>query len=544
MQAASVIQQQTVVEAADEPAAKRQRFDSAVSAPTAVNPTSSAPVDLSQSWTPASTAGEPSSVALNMQQPTAVPGSVHSGSVLVSSIPSTIAPSYIANPLGATQPQQLAPHSWGAPGVDTGELDGSTGLAENLYFGPKSRWRKYGEKQPAGREGVLKTYFRCTHPGCPAKRTVTRQPGQAMEDGSVEMVTAHSHTELEYLTALADGIPRQHQRFRGENEVDSGDNQLPVGLDERGMPLEEDIGSMPTVPVAVSTKIKQDVDEVVHVRPPTAPHGAAQMQQISLMQGGVGSLQEVVLVVKAFDHECVIYPLGREQIERVARTAGARVMKNLSKSVTHVLVTSAQMGDSVYQSAYAGYTMVDEEWLRAAVGNGSQGGALDGGTVRAAQLPSATAGQGALPIGSQGIAPGGHSSEAIVAWCPICHKGFTTSQGMGGHYGRCKASFLAEQQQTNPASAGTAGVHPSIAAGRSNVGFYVCPHGWLAADCAECKIGQDDGSFHSINVTVGGSDAENAAAAGEQNEDLATLFTDEFCVQLNNLVNSSVGVDP
>ena len=81
--------------------------------------------------------------------------------------------------------------------------------------------------------------------------------------------------------------------------------------------------------------------------------------------------------------------------------------------------------------------------------------------------------------------------------------------------------------------------HPTLAAPtapRPNVGFYVCPHGWLAADCAECKIGQDDANFQNINVTVAG---QQTAAAGENQEDLASLFTDDFCVQLNNLVNAS-----
>jgi len=92
------------------------------------------------------------------------------------------------------------------------------GEDDNLYHGAKSRWRKYGEKQPAGKEGVIKTYFRCTHPGCPAKRTVTRHPGQAMHAGAVEMVTGHSHTEQEYQSAVTAGTPRQHRRNLGSNK--------------------------------------------------------------------------------------------------------------------------------------------------------------------------------------------------------------------------------------------------------------------------------------------------------------------------------------
>lgn len=548
------------------PAAKRQRFDSAEGSDVVASTvdvdggwpglsvaqatTAAGPVDVSiPSTAPALNPPQPTPAVTATEPSTGLTGGLQTAASIVSEV--SVAQPFTTNPVGITSPgQQQLPPVWGVSGAEVGAPMGSIdiqggGVNENLYFGPKSRWRKYGEKQPAGREGVLKTYFRCTHPGCPAKRTVTRQPGQAMEDGSVEMVAAHSHTEQEYLSALADGTPRQHQRFRGENEVD-GEHGLPNGLDERGMPMEQDGSSMANVPVvAKAENVAVDGTTAVHHRPPTAglPHTAAHIQ--AGMQAA-GSLQEVVLVVKAFDHECVIYPLGREQIERVARTAGARVMKNLSKSVTHVLVTSAQMNDSVYQSAYAGYTMVDEEWLRAAVGVGSQLGAMDGGIIRAAQAPVSHVAHGmsagAAVAGAQVAGAGAAGSEVIVAWCPICHKGFTTSQGMGGHYGRCKASFLAEQQQsttTNAAGSSAVQSHPTLAAPsapRPNVGFYVCPHGWLAADCAECKIGQDDANFQNINVTVAG---QQTAAAGENQEDLASLFTDDFCVQLNNLVNAS-----
>ena len=52
-------------------------------------------------------------------------------------------------------------------------------------------------------------------PQCTLCSSCVTGADQAMEDGSVEMVAAHSHTEQEYLSALADGTPRQHQRFRG-----------------------------------------------------------------------------------------------------------------------------------------------------------------------------------------------------------------------------------------------------------------------------------------------------------------------------------------
>eukprot|EP00658_Telonema_sp_P-2_P060452 TRINITY_DN49364_c0_g1_i1.p1 TRINITY_DN49364_c0_g1~~TRINITY_DN49364_c0_g1_i1.p1 ORF type:complete len:420 (-),score=76.30 TRINITY_DN49364_c0_g1_i1:546-1805(-) len=41
---------------------------------------------------------------------------------------------------------------------------------------------------------------------------------------------------------------------------------------------------------------------------------------------------------------------------------------------------------------------------------------------------------GPAPATQPGADPGG-----ICARCPICGKGFTSSQGMGGHYGRCRA---------------------------------------------------------------------------------------------------------
>ena len=41
-------------------------------------------------------------------------------------------------------------------GVGAADIQGG-GVNENLYFGPKSRWRKYGEKQPAGAYAIHKT---------------------------------------------------------------------------------------------------------------------------------------------------------------------------------------------------------------------------------------------------------------------------------------------------------------------------------------------------------------------------------------------------
>lgn len=353
-------------------------------------------------------------------------------------------------------------------------MDPMAGGTDNLYFGSKSRWRKYGEKQPAGKEGVLKTYFRCTHPGCPAKRTVTRQPHQAMEAGVMEMVAGHNHTEAEYQLVLADGTPRQHQRFKGDSSMDNPEDEL-AG----------DIGHKPPEPQPQKLS-------------------SAAVEPVGPITATPGSLADIVLVVKAFDHECQLFVGGREQIEKVARAAGARVMKNLSKSVTHVLAPKAQINDPVYQSAYAGMTMVDEQWLRNAVGSG----------------PQDTASTGLLP-GEAGVGP----NESVAAWCPICHKGFSTSQGMGGHYGRCKASFLAEQGGPVPPLSAP-GVNKAL-----NVGFYVCEHGWLAADCPECKIGQDDTGLHSISVPV---------SSGDQHE-LETLFTDDFCAQLTNLLEKGSG---
>ena len=73
---------------------------------------------------------------------------------------------------------------------------------------------------------------------------------------------------------------------------------------------------------------------------------------------------------------------------------------------------------------------------RAAVGVGSQLGAMDGGIIRAAQAPVSHVAHGmsagAAVAGAQVAGAGAAGSEVIVAWCPICHKGFTTSQGMGG----------------------------------------------------------------------------------------------------------------
>ena len=82
---------------------------------------------------------------------------------------------------------------------------------------------------------------------------------------------------------------------------------------------------MANVPVvAKAENVAVDGTTAVHHRPPTAglPHTAAHIQA-GMQAGGyccsvlrcellgtAGSLQEVVLVVKAFDHECVIYPLG------------------------------------------------------------------------------------------------------------------------------------------------------------------------------------------------------------------------------------------
>eukprot|EP00656_Telonema_subtile_P000005 TRINITY_DN10001_c0_g1_i1.p1 TRINITY_DN10001_c0_g1~~TRINITY_DN10001_c0_g1_i1.p1 ORF type:complete len:464 (+),score=129.68 TRINITY_DN10001_c0_g1_i1:178-1569(+) len=393
-------------------------------------------------------------------------------------------------------PQQLGALDHFTSGQPLGEVDPMAGGNDNLYFGSKSRWRKYGEKQPAGKEGVLKTYFRCTHPGCPAKRTVTRQPMQAMEDGIVEMVTGHNHTEAEYQIVLADGTPRQHQRFKG----DSAHPEM----------VEEDLGGLDTAPTLVAAPSLPHKTAEPAVVQEAAGAARADPSQFNMITATPGSLADIVLVVKAFDHECHLFVGGREQIEKVARSAGARVMKNLSKSVTHVLAPKAQINDPVYQSAYAGMTMVDEEWLRNAVGSRTQ----------AAQDPS----------GMGGLAAGGHMgagpNESIVARCPICHKGFSTSQGMGGHYGRCKASFLAEQAgNTAPALGG----HP-VAPKSLNVGYYVCEHGWLAADCSECKIGQDDPGLHSISVPV-----SSLAPKPESNE-LANLFTDDFCMHLNNLL--------
>ena len=49
-------------------------------------------------------------------------------------------------------------------------------VAGSMYTGRKARWRKYGNKP--SKDGLVKSYFFCTHPECPAKTIVSRLPDQ------------------------------------------------------------------------------------------------------------------------------------------------------------------------------------------------------------------------------------------------------------------------------------------------------------------------------------------------------------------------------
>ncbi|XP_056166729.1 probable WRKY transcription factor 33 [Syzygium oleosum] len=80
-----------------------------------------------------------------------------------------------ANPASQKSPQSLTPPS------ETFQADGNTNRPNQpSYFIKEQRisddgynWRKYGQKQVKGSEN-LRSYYKCTYPGCPTKKKVER----------------------------------------------------------------------------------------------------------------------------------------------------------------------------------------------------------------------------------------------------------------------------------------------------------------------------------------------------------------------------------
>eukprot|EP00658_Telonema_sp_P-2_P068937 TRINITY_DN5796_c0_g4_i5.p1 TRINITY_DN5796_c0_g4~~TRINITY_DN5796_c0_g4_i5.p1 ORF type:complete len:348 (+),score=60.42 TRINITY_DN5796_c0_g4_i5:37-1044(+) len=328
------------------------------------------------------------------------------------------------------------------------------------------------------------------------------------EDGQVEMVAKHSHAEPNANGVVVVGDVTPKHLIQGDVMPHEFSEEDAAGVD-RGLDQAQQ-HNQPDPSTQLATPMQTGQQPMASFNPTP------------------GSLSDIVLVVKAYDHECHLFVGGREQIEKLARAAGARVMKNLSKSVTHVLAPKVQLNDPVYQTAYTGMTMVDEEWLWNAVQ--SRAPSQPDTSIVGSGVQGHQAGIGAMVPG--GVGHQMSSDGAYVAWCPICRKGFSTSQGMGGHYGRCKASYLAEQ-----ANAGGIGPPvPDLNPGAAKP--HVCEHGWLAAECSECKIGQDEYQLQSINVSL---QPKKEPAAAESQE-LASLFTDDFCVTLSNLLNVPAAV--
>ncbi|KIY96667.1 putative WRKY transcription factor 4 [Monoraphidium neglectum] len=57
-----------------------------------------------------------------------------------------------------------------------------------------SYWRKYGEKAVEA-QGVTKGYFRCTEPGCPARKVITKDVGTAAIT-TIDYRGDHNHEPL------------------------------------------------------------------------------------------------------------------------------------------------------------------------------------------------------------------------------------------------------------------------------------------------------------------------------------------------------------
>jgi len=75
----------------------------------------------------------------------------------------------------------------------------------------------------------------------------------------------------------------------------------------------------------------------------------------------VHSLTGIVLAVKGTEFALF---RNKQEVEDFARDAGAKVMKNLSKSVTHMVVAN---GTATVSTGKGGCIVVDESWLRSNV---------------------------------------------------------------------------------------------------------------------------------------------------------------------------------
>ena len=81
----------------------------------------------------------------------------------------------------------------------------------------------------------------------------------------------------------------------------------------------------------------------------------------ALNMSGLAPLAGMVIAVKGIDFTLF---RNKADVEDFARDAGAKVMKNLSKSVTHMVVAN---GSVTGTSQRMGVSVVDESWLRSHV---------------------------------------------------------------------------------------------------------------------------------------------------------------------------------
>ena len=72
------------------------------------------------------------------------------------------------------------------------QADGERRPRESLANDDGFNWRKYGEKQVKGSD-YPRSYYKCSHPGCPVKKIIERDPQTGTVSQSTTKGGAHSH---------------------------------------------------------------------------------------------------------------------------------------------------------------------------------------------------------------------------------------------------------------------------------------------------------------------------------------------------------------